>query len=100
MVDFPASGAKAVERPQILGLVMAQDVVVAIVGLYAEVTCLGGIPLAIQLPHFEFTSPDNEAERPFVGTPPGITFDANFGHRASLGWTTIHRRKTGTLRLV
>src|ERR1700740_963637 len=84
---FPnlSRGAKAVERPEILRLVVTEDVEIAVIGAHAEVGRIGGIPLAILFGNLELPPAKYKAQRPFVGSVPRIAFDAHFAHRASAG---------------
>jgi hypothetical protein len=91
-----ASRAKAVERPEILPLVVTQHVIIAVIGEHAEIAGVGGIPSAVEFLNQELASAKDKPERAFVRTVPRITLDANLAHRASAGWKGVHRRRTCT----
>ena len=61
------SGAEAVEGPRILSDVVAQDIVVPILGAHPEVGGIRRVPLAVQILDFVFVTVENESKRPLVG---------------------------------
>jgi hypothetical protein len=77
------SGAEAIEGPDVLGLVMAKNVVVAVIGADAKIAGSRGVPSAVELMHFELSATKDEAERAFIGAVTRITLDAHLAHGAS-----------------
>jgi D-aminopeptidase len=71
------------EGPGILNLIVAQNVVIAIVGQNAKIAGFGGVPPTIEGGDQQFTSTEYETERALVGAISCVALDANFGHRAS-----------------
>ena len=75
--------AEAVKGPDILGLVMAKNVIIAVIGKNAKIASLGGIPTSIEFRDLKLSSTEREASSAFVGTITRIAFDANFTHGVS-----------------
>jgi YVTN family beta-propeller protein len=78
-------GTKTVKRPKILGLIVAKDVEVAVVGAHAEIGCFRGVPLTVQFVDFKVAATQGEAQRPLVRFMPRIAFDVHLAHRALRG---------------
>jgi hypothetical protein len=92
-------GAKTVERPGILGFVVAEHVIITVIGSDAKIAGSGGVPTPVELADLKLASPKDEPKRPLVGAVPRITLDANFVHRASAGskgWPPLKNFKPDT----
>src|SRR6516164_4992188 len=98
---FVMSGAKAVEGPKVLRLVMTEDIVIAVIGTHAEVARFRGVPLAVQLIDLELASANGKTQRLFVSSVARIALDVDIAHRAPpRGWKDDRRRRLLTARLV
>jgi len=75
-----ARRAKTVERPEVLRLVVAQNVVIAVVGKDPEITRVRGVPAVVELLDLELAAAKDETERPLVRSVARITFNVNLAH--------------------
>src|SRR6266849_2440877 len=73
--------AERFPRPNVLGLVMPQDVAVSVFHYHAEKGCAGRIPAVLHFLHLERPAPQHKSHRPFVGPVPRVTFHLNLPHR-------------------
>lgn len=64
------SSAEAVERPRILSNVVAQDIVVSILGADSKIGGIRRVPLAVQILDFVFVPVEDESKGALVGTIP------------------------------
>jgi len=74
-------GAKRVERPGVLAVIMAQNVKVSVGSGDAEMCCAGGIPAVIDIYYFERAFAGGKPNGALVRAITRITFHANFMHR-------------------
>jgi hypothetical protein len=77
-----ASGTKAVESPRILSNIVAQDIVVSVLGAHPEVGRIPRVPLAVQILDFVFEPAKNESQWPLISAVAGIALDMHLDYRS------------------
>src|SRR5713101_7968472 len=90
LLAFPPR-AKRFPRPNVLGLVMPQDVAVSVFHYHAEKCRAGRIPAVLHFPHLERPAPQHKSHRPFIGPVPCVTFHLNLPHRPAFPWGRFPR---------
>ncbi len=75
-----SNGTKTVERPRILPDIVAENIVVPILGAHSEIGRIRRVPLAVQILDFVFVPVGDESKRPLVGAITRIALDSHFSH--------------------
>jgi len=75
-VYWPLRRAESAEAPDILGVVVAQDIVIAAVDYNAEKCGAGRIPPVFDRYHLKRTGAKMHAHGAIIALVPGVTFDA------------------------
>src|SRR5712692_2256005 len=83
--------AERFPRPDVLGLVMPQDVAVSVFHYHAEKCRAGRIPAVLHFLHLECPAPQHKSYRPFIGPVPRVTFHLNLPHRPAFPWRRFPR---------
>lgn len=74
------AGAEGVEGPAILALVVAKDVMIAVVGADAEIDGVRFVPLILHFDHCETVASYLKASGALVGAMAGVAFDLGRDH--------------------
>jgi len=78
-----SGGTEAIERPDILTFIVAENVIISVVCANPKIAGIGRVPAAIELVDLKFAASENEAKGSFIGAIPGITLNAHLAHNAS-----------------